>query len=359
MEFSESNAKRIKHCISTLLPFHQSLIEICTSKLSIGTFSSKQFHSLSKEGILCLVIDRLNNTLYFQLYDIILFQKMFEIKLYLNIYDGYTVYNPFFHYIEFPYFHLGISFAMDDHHSSSIAFYKATILSAKAVDQEYDKMTYNYHYDSSGELRRLELIKEQQLQQQEQQQDEQRMNELQDKEKEINGNILRLQEYKKIFDMIEIKDDVKDTKVYKLVEFHTLKIKHKVVKNVYEKNYNELVTGNKRDNLLLQDVKQHKAFSTFFELDDMNDGEQNKTTQRNSKYVEFNPDDFIDIINQPDDNMNVNDNNDNNDNNGVLASSQQTKLKDMMNSYLHKEVPSLTQSTLKVTPMSGKIKSKK
>ena len=62
----------------------------------------------------------------------------------------------------------------------------------------------------------------------------------------------------------------------------------------------------------MQDVKQHKAFSTFFELDDMNDGEQNKTTQRNSKYVEFNPDDFIDIINQPDDNMNVNDNNDNN-----------------------------------------------
>ena len=357
MEFSESNSKRIKHCINTILPIHQSLIEISTTKLSIGTFSSKQFHSLSKEGILCLVIDRLSNTLYFQLYDIIEFQKMFEIKLYLNIYDGYTVFNPYFHYIEFPYFHLGISFAMDEHHNSSIAFYKATILSAKAVDQDYEKMIYNYNCDSSNELRRLERIKEQQQVQPVQQQDEQQQNELQEEEKEINENIMRMQEYKRVFDMIEIKDDVKDTKVYKLVEFHTLKIKHKVVKNIYEKNYNELLIGSTLNHLKLQDIKQHKAYSRFFELDDINESEQNKTTQHNSKYVEFNPDDFIDIINQPDDNNYSNNNN--NNNNGISSSSQQPKFKEMMNAYLHKELPSLTQSTLKVTPMSGKIKSKK
>ena len=344
MEFSESNSKRIKLCINTILPLHQSLIEFSTTKLSIGTFSSKQFHQLSKEGILCLVIDRLSNTLFLQLYDIIEFQKMFEIKLYLNIYDGYTVVNPYFHYIEFPYFHLGISFALDEYHSSSISFYKATILSAKAVDQEYEKMTYNYNYDISKELRKLEHIKEQR--QVVQQQVEQQQNEMQDEEKETNENIMRIQEYKRLFDMIEIKEDVMHTKVYKLVEFHILKVKHKIVKNIYEKNYNELI-GHTANTLNLQDIKQHKAYNRFFELEDITETEQNKTAPQ-SKYVEFNPDDFIDIINQPDNNISK-----------AVPSSSQPKFNEMMNTYLQKELPSLTQSTLKVTPMSGKIISKK
>ena len=112
MESSETNMKRVKECISSIISKEESIIEFATAKLAICTpRTNKTFISFKKEGILCVISNRNYSCLFLQLFDMIEFTKVFEIELYTNIKEGYNAKDINFHTIEFPGFFLGISFA--------------------------------------------------------------------------------------------------------------------------------------------------------------------------------------------------------------------------------------------------------
>ena len=75
MEFSESNSKRIKRCLSQIIPKEESVLEFVTAKLSIYDYQESEFVPLDTEGILCVVINRIKSCLYLQLFDIIEFKN--------------------------------------------------------------------------------------------------------------------------------------------------------------------------------------------------------------------------------------------------------------------------------------------
>ena len=151
MESSESNIRKIKNCLTTIIPKEESIIEFATVKLSIYTPYEKKFLPFYNEGILSVTIKRNNYCLYLQLYELIEFKKVFEIELYTNISEGYTVFNPFFHSIEFPGFFLGISFAIPYVSEMSLRgdlIQKAIISTSKFISINLSDYIFYYKFDS-------------------------------------------------------------------------------------------------------------------------------------------------------------------------------------------------------------------
>jgi hypothetical protein len=102
---------KIKKHLNEQLESHSTFLEFANAKIYISYEYSDSFEFTHIEGCLCLVINRKDGCLYLQNYEYNNLTKDFEIELYTNIKNGYSVLNDLFHSIEFPKFFLGISFA--------------------------------------------------------------------------------------------------------------------------------------------------------------------------------------------------------------------------------------------------------
>ena len=301
-----SNSKRVKRCLSQIISKEESIIEFATAKLSICSFNTLQFHPFDKEGILCVVANRNHSCLFLQLFDIIEFKKVFEIQLYSNVAQGYIVKSKLFHYIEFPGFYLGMSFAVikdaQDKEIGGGLIQKAIISTSKFIDINPDFFFYAFNFDFSKEMKEIEKAREE-VNKAEQASKGSKgskgsknavINEENKKrENEINEKIEKLRENKRLFDAIEVVDD-DDKRIFRLVEFHTLRVNMKLVKKIYKKNFSRFIGT---QNIFLPNIKSHKCNNHFFDEEEDDDAETETTR---GKFVEFNPNDFIDILNDDD-----------------------------------------------------------
>ena len=155
MECSEANVKKIKKCLSSIIEKEESILEYATVKLSIcSPQTEKQFKPFIKEGILCVIINRNTSCLYLQLFELLEFHKVFEIELYTNISDGYTVSDNYFHVIEFPGFFLGLSFPKIDYPNvanRSSLIQKAIISISKFISINLSDYIYSHKFDIDKE----------------------------------------------------------------------------------------------------------------------------------------------------------------------------------------------------------------
>ena len=159
MESSETNMKRVKECISSIISKEESIIEFATAKLAICTpRTNKTFISFKKEGILCVISNRNYSCLFLQLFDMIEFTKVFEIELYTNIKEGYNAKDINFHTIEFPGFFLGISFAkpINNIESRGALIQKAIISTSKFLDINSEYYTYLFDFDYEKEKKNIQ-----------------------------------------------------------------------------------------------------------------------------------------------------------------------------------------------------------
>jgi hypothetical protein len=102
---------KLKELILSYTDTNCSILEFAYVKLYIAYNDSNKFEFTNLEGCICLVLNRNLGSLYLQLYDLINYNKDFEIQLYSNIETGYIVLNDLFHSIEFENFHLGLNFS--------------------------------------------------------------------------------------------------------------------------------------------------------------------------------------------------------------------------------------------------------
>ena len=155
MECSEANVKKIKNCLSKIIDKEESILEYATVKLSVcSPQTEKVFRSFIKEGILCVIINRNTSCLYLQLFELIEFHKVFEIELYTNISDGYTVRDNYFHIIEFPGFFLGLSFPIIENPNvanRSILIQKTIISMSKFISINLSDYSYLHKFDYDKE----------------------------------------------------------------------------------------------------------------------------------------------------------------------------------------------------------------
>ena len=155
MECSEANVKKIKKCLSGIIEKEESILEYATVKLSIcSPQTEKQFKPFIKEGILCVIINRNTSCLYLQLFELLEFHKVFEIELYTNISDGYTVSDNYFHVIEFPGFFLGLSFPKIDYPNvanRSSLIQKSIISISKFISINLSDYIYSHKFDADKE----------------------------------------------------------------------------------------------------------------------------------------------------------------------------------------------------------------
>ena len=158
MECSEANVKKIKKCLSNIIDKEESILEYATVRLSVcSPQTEKKFRSFLKEGILCVIINRKTSCLYLQLFEIIEFHKVFEIELYTNISDGYTVRDNYFHIIEFPGFFLGLSFPIIENpnvSNRSILIQKTIISMSKFISINLSDFIYSHKFDYEKESSR-------------------------------------------------------------------------------------------------------------------------------------------------------------------------------------------------------------
>ena len=155
MECSEANVKKIKKCLSSIIAKEESILEYATVKLSIcSPQTEKVFRSFIKEGILCVIINRNTSCLYLKLFELIEFHKVFEIELYTNISDGYTVSDNYFHIIEFPGFFLGLSFPKIENQNvsnRSSLIQKSIISTSKFISINLSDYIYCHKFDFDKE----------------------------------------------------------------------------------------------------------------------------------------------------------------------------------------------------------------
>ena len=155
MECSEANVKKIKKCLASIIGKEESILEYATVKLSIcSPQTEKVFRSFIKEGILCVIINRNTACLFLKLFELIEFNKVFEIELYTNISDGYTVRDNYFHIIEFPGFFLGLSFPIIENpnvSNRSSLIQKAIISTSKFISINLSDYIYYYKFDYDKE----------------------------------------------------------------------------------------------------------------------------------------------------------------------------------------------------------------
>ena len=164
MECSEANVKKVKKCLANIIDKEESILEYATVKLSIcSPQTEKVFRSFIKEGILCVIVNRNTSCLYLKLYELIEFHKVFEIELYTNISDGYTVRDNFFHIIEFPGFFLGLSFPIIDNpnvSNRSSLIQKAIISTSKFISINTGDYIYSHKFDYDKEsIKKLSKLK--------------------------------------------------------------------------------------------------------------------------------------------------------------------------------------------------------
>ena len=155
MECSEANVKKIKKCLSNIIDKEESILEYATVKLSVcSPQTEKVFRSFTKEGILCVIINRNSSCIYLKLFELIEFNKVFEIELYANISDGYTVRDNYFHIIEFPGFFLGLSFPIIENNNvanRSSLIQKAIISTSKFISINLSDYIYSHKFDYDKE----------------------------------------------------------------------------------------------------------------------------------------------------------------------------------------------------------------
>ena len=151
MESSEANIKKIKKCLSNIIGKEETILEYATVKLSVcSPQTGKYFRSFIKEGILCVIINRNTSCLFLKLFELIEFQKVFEIELYTNIMDGYTKVDNYFHVIEFPGFFLGLSFPIIEDPNvanRSALIHKAIIFTSKFISINSRNYIYSHIFD--------------------------------------------------------------------------------------------------------------------------------------------------------------------------------------------------------------------
>lgn len=150
MECSEANVKKIKTCLSNMIEKEESILEFATVKLSVCSPLTEKFRSFIKEGILCVIINRNTSCLFLKLFELIEFNKVFEIELYTNINDGYTVRDNYFHIIEFPGFFLGLSFPVIDNQNvanRSSLIQKSIISTSKFISINLSDYIYSHKFD--------------------------------------------------------------------------------------------------------------------------------------------------------------------------------------------------------------------
>ena len=151
METSEANVKKIKKCLSDIIDPEETILEYATVKLSVCSPQTQlQFREFKKEGILCVIINRNNSCLFLKLFDLIELHKQFEIELYMNIKDGYTRIENYFHIIEFPGFFLGLAFpTIDDQNVSnrSTSIHKEIIRFSKFISINLADYKYYHAFD--------------------------------------------------------------------------------------------------------------------------------------------------------------------------------------------------------------------
>lgn len=163
MECSEANVKKIKNCLSNILDKEESILEFATVKLSVcSPQTEKVFRSFIKEGILCVIINRNTSCLFLKLFELIQFHKVFEIELYTNISDGYTVRDNNFHIIEFPGFFLGLSFPIIENQNvsnRSSLIQKAIISISKFISINLSDYIYLHQFDSDKSSKKITKMK--------------------------------------------------------------------------------------------------------------------------------------------------------------------------------------------------------
>ena len=163
MECSEANVKKIKKCLSNILDKEESILEFATVKLSIcSPQTEKVFRSFIKEGILCVIINRITSCLYLKLFELIQFHKVFEVELYTNISDGYTVRDNNFHIIEFPGFFLGLSFPIIENQNvsnRSSLIQKAIISTSKFISINLSDYIYLHQFDFDKSSKKIAKMK--------------------------------------------------------------------------------------------------------------------------------------------------------------------------------------------------------
>lgn len=374
MECSEVNVKKVKKCLISKIKKEESILECATVKLSIcSPQTGKIFRSLDKEGILCVIVDRNKSCLYLKQYDIIEFKVVFAIELYMNISDGYTVCDNYFHTIEYPGFFLGLSFPILDNPNvanRSSLIQKAIISTSKFISIKLSEYMYLHEFDSnkvfnkkglkskSGSEKRTSFSKTQKnpkiinnildkisvgskdnnidnenninnksnennieqesskkvnnIKENENNKEQEAPNQPQKNDEvtkennnnEINNNNNNLEENninntnnniqkedekintkkpmteeekeKNFFDNIIIQELPKP-KIYKIVQYHYIREKNKVVKKIYSKNFNRFIDANK---ISFENIKNYKI-NTYDYLNDVysssEEGEKEKT----------------------------------------------------------------------------------
>ena len=317
MECSEANVKKVKKCLMGKINKEESILECATVKLSIcSPETGKIFHSLENEGILCVIVDRNKSCLYLKQYDLIEFKVVFSIELYTNISDGYTVYDNHFHTIEFPGFFLGLSFPILENPNvanRSSFIQKAIISTSKFISVKLSEYVYlnefdhnkilgkKYKYIKTGSERSLSVSKSKNLKMNMSDKtsneskehisnnnidNENNNNNIQDENKINNNNLeegitpqkpeTEEEKERNLFDSIII-EDAPNKKIYKIVQYHLIREKMRVIKKIYKKNFNRFIDANK---ISYDNIKDYKI-NTYDFLNDIlsssDEGEKEKT----------------------------------------------------------------------------------
>lgn len=108
-EIKEAESK-IKIVIKKHLPLDENILIFSYSKIFISYNPSKNFENPNLKGVLCIVSNRTYTNFFLYIYDLLDFKKQFELELYTNIEEGYSVLSPTFHVIEYPTFFIGMQF---------------------------------------------------------------------------------------------------------------------------------------------------------------------------------------------------------------------------------------------------------
>ena len=294
MESSEENIKNIKQCISNMLSKEETIIEVSNVKLSIcSKGTNNKFIQFKKEGILCVIVNRIYSCLFLQLYDLFDFSKVFEIELYSNIKIGYNIKDNNFHSIEFPGFFLGISFPIPinniDNRSNLI--YESIISYSKFIDLNYEYYTYLFHFDYEKEKNdyqnRIDSLNDSSNTSNK----NKKKKEIDKEIKDLENKLLSIEEKINLFNNIDIVES-SDNKVYKMVSFHILKSQNKLVKKIYKKNFENFI-GTKKINY--ENIKTHKSNFDFFPNNNDEKIDENDINKKN--FVDYQHRNIIDLLN--------------------------------------------------------------
>ena len=294
MESSEENIKNIKQCISNMLSKEETIIEVSNVKLSIcSNGTNNKFIQFKKEGILCVIVNRIYSCLFLQLYDLFDFSKVFEIELYSNIKIGYNIKDNNFHCIEFPGFFLGISFPIPinniDNRSNLI--HESIISYSKFIDLNSEYYTYLFHFDHEKEKNdyqnRIDSLNDSSNMSNK----KKKKKEIDKEIKELENKLLSIEEKINLFNNIDIVES-SDNKVYKMVSFHILKSQNKLVKKIYKKNFENFI-GTKKINY--ENIKTHKLNFDFFP--NKNDEKVDEKDINKKNFVDYQHRNIIDLLN--------------------------------------------------------------